>query len=263
MEKPHNEKPHIEKSRKKHKKKKRRSEMESSLPKLPMHVALLKFQTSQSLIANTLKGVVGGFNDEETCTKFRALKSQSPSQYLTVATALRNMVRKIFGAYMPTLPFKSYSAAAVTSTTGIVVTVVTLEASVLAGFGYYGSIFDEYRPTGPFRILFYPTFVSSVQLLVGVIDYIDATALSSAAAGMLYDTAKVFAAVYGGGRTKPTEWKGHLLGIPDLTWLDTSTTTTDFAYWKAYAFANTSGSNTYGYLWFDDVSIEFRQQAGA
>jgi hypothetical protein len=214
------------------------------------------------MIANTIKGVVGGFGDQDTWDKFRALKISSPVQHQATSSVLRNMTRKVFGTYMPKLPFKSYQPAAVSSTTGVIVTVVSLQSSVLAGFGYYASIFDEYRPIGPFRALFYPTFVSSVQLLVGVIDYVDSTPLSSSASGMLFDTARVFAAVYGGGRVEPTVWPGHLLGIPDLTWLDTSVTSTNFAHWKAYAFAATSGSQTYGYLWFEDVMIEFRQQAG-
>jgi hypothetical protein len=251
----------VEKPKQK-KHRKPRVQLEDSV-KLPVHVALLKVHTCITMIALALKNAVGGCDDTETCSKFRDLKIKSPAQHSTISSMLRNVTRKVFGTFMPKLPFRSYDPAVIASTSGVVTLVVTLETSVLAGFGYWGTIFDEYHPTGPFTITYFPTFSAGPALVAGVIDYVDSTALSSKSAAMIYDTVKVFSASFTGGNEQRIHWNGHLSGIPDMTWLDTSNTGQDFAYWKSFAFAATSGSQTYGYLWFEDVWIEFRQQAGA
>jgi len=246
------------KTSKRHRKN-RRGFQESVLPTLPGHVPLLRFQTCLQMIALTLKGIVGGKTDEDTMFKFRQLKTNNSPQFQTTSATLRNLVRKVYGTYMPKLPFRSYDPAVLTVAAGVLNTVVTLESSILAGFGYYASIFDEYRPGGKFRVK-YGVVTAGVMYAVGVIDYADATALATTAEGMLYDTAKVFL-LCNSVITKDsvTEWEGHLMGQPDFAWLATNVTSTDFAYWKVYGVYNLTNTIV-GILWFEDVMIEFRQQ---
>jgi hypothetical protein len=141
------------------------------------------------------------------------------------------------GTQIPT--FRLYSDfTLVTSSAGNVInTVISIDAAQFSFFSSAATIFDEYRPIrGGVQL---DTLLASTQrngVIVGVIDYDDATALTTTQLANHFDTKKI---VNLERKEKPYRWAVMFDATPDKNWLTTATTNTLFAAWKAYG--NSSG----------------------
>jgi hypothetical protein len=101
---------------------------------------------------------------------------------------------------------------------------------------------------------------SLVHKVVGVIDYESNTSLSSFANGLSYDTHKVFSYASIPGDNARCEWHFKSQGIPDLSWIPTTDTSSMVAYWKTYIRATDSGSSAMGFFYYT-CTCDFRQVA--
>ncbi len=213
--------------------------------------------------------------------KLEMLKETDPALHSFYRSMFGEMIRNFYGTKMPKLWLHSYSGTTtgpgidVTSTTGVMSMVVNLSAATLAGFGAWATLFDEYRPTGPFVIKYkprivpatgYPTSSTSsnngMAYGLGLLDYVDnSTAISNIALAVMADTHKVFPLT--GYVDHITEWHGHVLGIPDESWLNVTSLGTVWASWKAMQAQNVYGVGTiyWGYVSYA-IEIEFRQLTG-
>lgn len=210
------------------------------------------------------------------------LKENDPIIYKFYRNLMSQMVFAMFGTKMPTIKFTTYASNTInlgvdfTSTTGAIAFVMPLSASLLAGFGLFAAIFDEYIPTGPFWYTYYPRILGAtgyptsntpaangVAWAIGMLDYIDmSTAISQIPIGIFADTHKVFP-LNPNGNTKHNgivEWHGKFLGVPDLTWLNVTVISTNFVAFKAIQAQNVYGTGTiyWGYV-TAGMEITFRQ----
>lgn len=207
-------------------------------------------------------------SDYEMSDRFGKLKVLNVEMHKTYLTLMRQMAKNIFGVWQPKIMMKSADdtnggTPVVTNAGSTLVNALTVQSSVLASISLLWAIFDEYRPVGPFRCFFTPSDTSTSRLYgIGVIDYSNSGVLTSVSEAMSYDTMKIFDVVpYHFADSGIAKWKGHVVGIPDLTWI-TSGTNAIYAYWKTYSFNAADGSwsisSTYGY-WTFEIEIEFRQ----
>jgi hypothetical protein len=228
----------------------------------PIH-HLMEFH---SLVMTMLTGMVGTGSVEEVTNRFLMMKTSEPLKYSTTRTMFRNMSRDAFGTWAPSIKFRSAAGATIVSVTGIITSVVRLRPADLCYFNAFSGIFDEFRFKGQIKGVFRPAYEPGTSGLtwpfaVGVIDLVDSTVLASTAGALMYDTAQIFALGVAKAGPVHSEWQTRLIGQPDLVWLDTSSQSTDVAYFKTYNYANVSGSLTYGYFEWH-AEIEFRQLYG-
>ncbi len=242
-------------------------------PSKPIALAPNRVATFHMMVMSHMANLVGGEGQPgEVAGRFRALKDANPSAYNTARGLFRNMSQELFGTWMPRIMFHGAVVTNVVSTAGgLIVVTQRLRANELAYFSSFAGIFDEFRFFGPIAAYYRPENVPSsgglnVAYAVGVIDLDNGNALSSLGGALMYDTAKIFC-LHATHVVKPTEqshtcaWETKLLGIPDLTWGDTSGGSTDVAWWKAYAYSNVPISTTFGVVAWR-AGIEFRQLYG-
>jgi len=128
----------------------------------------------------------------------------------------------------------------------------------------WGSLFDEYQCRGS-EIYVYPGAISYVtsagnpiQVVTGVIDYVNNAALTSAGFALAYDTRKLFdATVVPANRLTPTIWRVIPVGQPDLVWNATNINTTQ-AWFKTYSFSYNMVSTPYANLYYQST-LRYRQ----
>ncbi len=148
-------------------------------------------------------------------------------------------------------------------------TVQGITAAALANFSSVASMWSEYRVLRG-KLEYHPVYAQastgSVAFAVGVVDYVDSAALGSFDAGNSYDTKKVFSLIDHSGLARKSdqpaaEWNLKFEKLPDEEWITTSTTSTNFVYWKPYMDSALSpGTILAGYLlgWVD---IQVRGQS--
>jgi len=245
-------------------KKKFEPKKDGSIPReLPKNKILVFLQMFHSHLAT----IVGSDEPDIMVSKFKSLKDSSPQKYSASRSLFTNMSKDIFGTWMPRVKFNG-TTFSVTSVTGILATVVRLRPSELSYFTSFAGIFDEFRFEGPIVATYRPSYeIASTgdgawSWAVGVIDFVDSSALASTAGALMFDTAKIFLLPMSRGSNRDeTNWHTKLIGQPDLIWRDTGDTTTDVAWWKSYNYVSISGSHTYGVVAWT-TTIEFRQTYG-
>lgn len=237
-------------------------QMQGQVPKEPAFKRLLAFH---SMVVNYLGPMVGGNSPDEIMSRFQILKVQQPKKFDDTRALFRNMSKTMFGTWVPKIKFHG-AAQIVASAAGVITASNRLRAADLDYFASFSGIFDEYRFAGPIEAIYRPGYTQNVggqyqAWGVGVIDFVDGTALASTAGALMFDTAQIFPLTVPNSGPVDSRWKSKLMGIPDLTWYDTSVGTTDVAWFKVYAYFNTGGTVNWGYQeWV--VEIEFRQLYG-
>jgi hypothetical protein len=173
----------------------------------------------------------------------------SPDKFTRHRRYLQESARTVFGTIEPVIRFHRNGAATLAGTTGVFNPVVSIGNQPSALYDEFEAIFDEVRAAGAFQAIFHSLVTSTAhEWAVGVIDYWDATALSSVEVAQSYDTQKTFCLnPYIVGGQSDVVWDGHVQGTPDREWSGTSSNVV-YAYWKAYNYVGVTGSTTYGAL---------------
>ncbi len=144
--------------------------------------------------------------------------------------------------------------------------VVAMDVTGISAWSSWANLFDEYRVhKAKLHILPMQCYVPStastgtvnVSIAAGVVvDYDDATAIANTTQMMQYDTLRtVFL-----GRTDETHSTitAYPEGIPDLSWVTTSSPTVPF-WWKFYHFVNPPANSMALATLYIELDIEFRQ----
>lgn len=183
-------------------------------------------------------------------------------------TSGRRLAREVLGTQIHTIRLTTSVSALPTSGGGTVNQVVTVDPSGNADWSSgYAAIFDEYRVrkatlhVAPWanQVVTSTTALSVTACpTLCVVDYDSATALASASEALQYDTKKLFylGQVPMRGDTYSIDFEP--MGIPDLTWYDTSSITI-VGWFKFYSLvATTLVSQNIGDFWVTH-DVEFRQ----
>lgn len=198
-----------------------------------------------------------------TKASLESLKKNQPVLYQSTRKFLRAMSKDILGTWEPVHKFRLGSVQTVTGSTAIITTVLGISFQGCALADEFELIFDEVQPVGPFQVTFHSYITSTThEHAIGVIDYDNNGVLASIEGALAYDTAKIFVLnPYFVGEESVPKWEGHVQGYPDKNWISIASTS-NVAYWKAYSYANTTGSTTYGTLNYTCL-FRLRQMVGA
>jgi hypothetical protein len=131
-----------------------------------------------------------------------------------------------------------------TVTTTLYNTVIAINASAFNQFADFANLFDEYRPVwgkvhfrGRLNNGWNGTNADQKsQFGFGVIDYADATAITTHSAVVGYDTHKPFACDARSEFAKQT-WTIQFEPLPDQDWIPITTQSTNFCWWKPVILA--------------------------
>lgn len=262
------------KQRKKRKSRQKKSQSKQELQKRPekefsssplFGIRQNKLFVLHTVVLNMLVPAVGDGSPEEVISRFKAMKTGDLGRYTALKSLFHNASKDIFGTWMPKIKFHS-TPIALSSSTGVLNTVLGLRSGDLAYFPAMGGIFDEFKFAGPIEMVYRPTFEITTTgntwpYAIGLVDFVDSNALVSISGSLFYDTAKVFLLAMPKSGEIITRWSERLLGNPDDVWMDTGLYTTYIAYFKTYNYLNVSGTVTYGYMdW--EAQLEFRQAFG-
>lgn len=178
---------------------------------------------------------------------------------------MRHHIRDFLGTQQPILTARTGFTVLTTSGTNLT-QVVSMDVTGISGWSSFANLFDEYRVRkAKLHILPYyigygasATSLASMPIIV-VVDYDDATALSTSAQAIQYDTEKI---IYFGS-SKPvvhTAKPAQPEGQPDLAWVTTASPTVPF-WFKFYSITTlVPSSASIGQIYLE-VEIEFRQLA--
>jgi len=148
-----------------------------------------------------------------------------------------------------------------TDGSGNYTSVASINPSNIIDISSIAAIFDEQQPIRS-RVTFYPSGLvpaatAASGLNCAVIDWADATTISSDNAALAYDTCKMFHVTT--TKTERVTWDVPFVGQPDRAWLKTGTSV-NLAYWKPWTFANLPNSlNTYYGIIVIEMESKFRQ----
>jgi hypothetical protein len=187
--------------------------------------------------------------------------SLSRAQDGELASFIREMSTFLFGTQEPRLRLPS---------TGVTISIASgiIHDELGIGWGNINSailsdlagLFDEVKVIeGVFHYVSERIAAADalIHKCVGVIDYETNTSLANFANGLSYDTHKVFSYDIVPSESR-CEWHWKSQGIPDLSWIPTSDTSTMVAYWKSYIRSTDSGSVGVGFTYFT-ATCDFRQ----
>jgi len=186
----------------------------------------------------------------------------SPS-YLKAGNIPFNWAKFLKGTQYPTLRLylQSVDVTLVASTDHN--TVRSLTAAALLNFANLAVVFDEYRFVDA-EFEYFSTRItsgtSSIKAL-GVIDYVDSTALASIDAATAFDTKRWFNVptqdLSYGAPAKSVKWRVALEPLPDQEWIAIGTTNIAVANWKPYIVNGGTTAGICGHIegWAD---VQFR-----
>lgn len=175
----------------------------------------------------------------------------------------RSYVPEFLGTQQPTFRLRTGFTTLTTTATPNLVTVIGMDSSGITQWTGLAAIFDEYRILKA-KLHVQPTYQSfgasataiAAMPVICVVDYDDATALSSLTNAIQYDTARTL--YMGASNCKTHIVEARPEGQPDLAWVTTASPTIPF-YWKFWSVSTlipTSLGMGYAYI---EVEIEFRQ----
>jgi hypothetical protein len=192
-----------------------------------------------------------------------SLKRTNPEIFTMVRKFFRTMTNEILGTWEPEHWFRLGTVSTVVGSTGIITTVLGINFQGCSLADEFEAIFDEVQVVGPFHVEFRSYVTSTThEYAIGVIDYDNNTVLASIEGALAYDTAKIFVLnPYYVGDESIVHWTGHIQGGPDDNWISIASVSS-VAYWKAYSYANVSGSTIYGTLSYR-LLCRLRQMVGA
>lgn len=178
---------------------------------------------------------------------------------------MRGHVRNFLGTQQPIFTFRTGVTTLTSSGTNLT-QVVAMDVTGVTAWSSLANIFDEYRVRRAVLKMMplyagygaSATTIAAMPIIV-VVDYDDATALSSISNALQYDTSKV---VHFGTANPKVMHSEHARpeGQPDLAWVTTASPTVPF-WFKFYSITTLiPSSQAVGYCYIE-AEIEFRQVA--
>ncbi len=229
----------------------------------PIHPTLLRAALNELDNILVAKGgvlVPQSHPQYEVCRQ-KALSVLSESDKEAYSKYRGELVKSAFGTVMPAIKCQLVDIA-VTPTAGVLTTVYSVEYGNVNDNSLFTSMFDEYMFVKakmewiPYRQAGFSTS-GSIAMAIGVVDYVDATALSSSAQAFSFDTRRFFY-LENPGKPYREEWPMRFLDPPDEEWNQTGTSP-DMGYLKLYAWQGVGGSTTYGTI-HGYCTLRFRQK---
>jgi hypothetical protein len=194
--------------------------------------------------------------------------SWADSNFDEYSRARREMSNNVFGAQEYRVKMHSIIQPVTTAVGGILTSVFGMAYNGLANQASFASAFDEVRfEANGHQFNYYPQLnasgANSNLLAVGVVDYDDASAISSTNNALQYDTARLFNIgcnpATADAEESKVHWDVHLKGQPDTVWQSTASATLGVAYLKMYNVTpSLASSTTFGYVIYTSTVL-FRQ----
>jgi hypothetical protein len=177
----------------------------------------------------------------------------------------RGLVRQVLGTQEPVFKLRSDISVIVSTAGSVINTVINMDVTGIHDWASWVSLFDEYQLLHaefvgvPYQAVT-PTTLGAANNdttpAVVVVDYDNATALTSASDAIAYDSHKIW--FFSKANTKLLKMKVQPQGIPDFTWYDTAAPVIS-SWIKMYGLANTAVASATLCAGYVEYTIRFRQ----